>query len=210
MPILIEILQFLLAFSIGSVFLVSGGHYCKDHIAKFSEKTRKFLKSIIGVLAILGTVYTIKSIYEDSYLTPYLFGGTLETEKFIGNDNVCGKLLYSNGDYYIGFYKDGKRNGSGYSYFRESSTYQYRYYQYDKKPPLRIKEFIKSDEILNSPEYTYVDYPKDGKLDGVGVQIFKNGNSYIGVFKNGKRHGKGCSIYPENARLRKYKNGKSI
>ena len=41
----------------------------------------------------------------------------------------------------------------------------------------------------------YVGQFKDGKYHGKGTYIFKNGNKYVGDFKNGKFHGKGTYIF---------------
>ena len=35
---------------------------------------------------------------------------------------------------------------------------------------------------------------KDGKAEGVGKEIFANGNSYQGLYENGNRHGLGLSL----------------
>ena len=41
----------------------------------------------------------------------------------------------------------------------------------------------------------YVGQFKDGKFHGKGTYIFKNENKYVGDFKNGKFHGKGTYIF---------------
>ena len=36
---------------------------------------------------------------------------------------------------------------------------------------------------------------KDGAAEGLGKEIFANGNSYQGLYKNGNRHGLGLAVF---------------
>ena len=49
---------------------------------------------------------------------------------------------------------------------------------------------------------------KNGKAEGIGREIFANGNSYQGLYKNGDRHGLGLSVFHDwNSYFGEFKKG---
>jgi len=121
-----------------------------------------------------------------------------------------GKMIYENGEYYIGEFKRGLRHGKGILYYKNAKLIDFGYFDGNK--------FEQSGSI----EYQIYDYYigewKDGlrhgkgllcyknkskyigdwindKVEGNGKNIEVNGNYYIGEWKNGSKHGKGIIYY---------------
>ena len=96
--------------------------------------------------------------------------------------NCFGSYTASNGDKYVGEFKDGNYNGQGtYLYIAENQ--------------------FKGDK--------YVGEFKDGKFNGQGTYTFANGNKYIGEQRNGKRNGQGTfTLANGNKYIGEYKDNK--
>ena len=89
------------------------------------------------------------------------------------------KIVYKNGNYYIGEFKNGLRHGKGIEYYKNGNI------QYDG-------DFI-NDKFEGNGKYIYEDGEyyigefKNGLRHGKGTQYYKNGNiKYDGYFINGK------------------------
>ena len=82
-----------------------------------------------------------------------------------------GKMTYSNGYKYEGYWKNNLQNGQG--------TYTY------------------ASVLLKNHKEEYVGEWKDGKFNGQGTYIFTDGEKYVGEFKNGIRYGHG-TLYSAN------------
>ena len=80
-----------------------------------------------------------------------------------------GNLTYSDGSKYIGSFKDGKPSGFGTLYYKNDL-----------------------DQIVTG---TFI----NGKINGNGTMSAKDDYFYIGQFKDGFRHGRGFSKYPDGS-----------
>lgn len=62
-------------------------------------------------------------------------------------------------------------------------------------------EFVQSLEIeIDGEKSYYKGQIKDGKMHGIGAQVWVDGSSYVGNQKDNKSHGKGISIYANGDR----------
>ena len=80
-----------------------------------------------------------------------------------------GTYTWSNGDKYVGEWKDNERHGQG------------TYFNLDD----------------NEDQGIYVGEYKDGKMHGQGTYFFAEGDKYVGEFKDGGRHGHGTFTFPD-------------
>jgi hypothetical protein len=93
-----------------------------------------------------------------------------------------GTLTFSNGNKYVGEYKDNKRHGQGTYTFSDGNKY--------------VGEFRDGD-FNGQGTYTwtsgtkYVGQFKDDKRNGQGTLTFSNGNKYVGEFRDGDFNGQG-------------------
>ncbi|MDB3966741.1 hypothetical protein N9399_03210 [Porticoccaceae bacterium] len=107
--------------------------------------------------------------------------------------NGEGTYLSSNGDRYIGQWKDGKKHGQGIYKRPDGRTY--------------IGQF-KYDNATGQGSYTwtngkkYVGDWKNNKYNGYGTLIEPDGLKYIGEFKNDKKHGSGTLFFPNGDRMK--------
>ena len=123
----------------------------------------KNIKNILGYIA---------EIYLNKYKYP--------SKKYEG----IGKLIFYNGGYYIGQFKDNLPNGKGKIYFPNGNI------RYDGE----IKNFKRegNGKFFYNDGYYYIGQFKDNKFHGKGTEYNKNGNIiYEGDFINGKREGNG-------------------
>ncbi len=94
----------------------------------------------------------------------------------------------SNGNKYVGEFKDGEYHGQGTITFLSGNKY--------------VGDF-KVDQPNGQGTFTfangekYVGEFKDGKLNGQGTYTFANGDIYVGEFKNDIKHGRGTYTYLE-------------
>ena len=97
--------------------------------------------------------------------------------------NCFGSWTASNGDKYVGEFKDDKYNGQGTYYF------------------LADNEF-KDDK--------YVGELKDGKPNGQGTYTFANGDKYVGEWKDNQKHGQGTYTFANGEKyVGEWKDGKN-
>ena len=134
----------------------------------------------------------------------------LENYSFIdkpNNSETKGKNIFYNGSYYIGQYKNGKRNGKGKIYYPngnikydgdfvddkregngkiifESGSYYIGQFKNDL-PNGKGIEYDKNGNIIYDGDFV------DAKREGNGKIINKDGSYYIGQFKNDLPNGKG-------------------
>jgi len=117
-------------------------------------------------------------------------------------DNCEGKITYSNGNSYNGFFKNNKRYGQGTFTWKKGDRY--------------VGQFINNFRT-GQGTYTwkkgdkYVGLFKNNKMHGQGTYYFKSGNKYIGHWKDNKKHGEGAMIY-KNRKIEKgiWENDKFI
>ena len=99
-----------------------------------------------------------------------------------GNANGQGTKTWANGDKYVGEYKDDKKNGQG----------TYRYSNGDKY----VGEW-KDDKKNGQGTYTwpngdkYVGEWKDNNRTGQGINTWADGEKYVGEFEDSKLNGRG-------------------
>ncbi len=107
---------------------------------------------------------------------------------------------YDNGDLYIGEYADGKRSGYGNSIYKKSKRIQLREYKNGEKV---FAENVKgvSYGSLNFNKGTYYGPIKKNKPHGFGYFRYKNGDLYIGTYRNGTRDGGGNSVFAQNGTI---------
>ncbi len=97
--------------------------------------------------------------------------------------NDCiGTYTYTNGDSYVGAFKEGIRSGEGRYIYANGNKYIGEWIDGKKNGK---GEFI----YLNGNKY--VGDFVDGKWNGKGTLTNYFGDKYVGEFKDGKRHGKG-------------------
>jgi hypothetical protein len=87
--------------------------------------------------------------------------------------NCWGKYIFSNGDKFVGEWKDGKKNGQGTFYWIGDSQW-------------------KGDK--------YVGEYKDDRRNGQGTYSFSNGDKYVGEWKDNNRTGQGIYTYADGKR----------
>ena len=93
-----------------------------------------------------------------------------------------GKNNYSNGNVYQGTYKNGKKDGSGIYKWKNGDIYVGEF-KNDLKDGAGKYKFRNGDKFIGSF--------KMDKIDGNGTYIWANKNSFSGQFKNNKIEGKG-------------------
>ena len=116
----------------------------------------------------------------------------LKNEYYINTKNNYegyGKIMFENGEYYIGEFKKGLRNGKGILICKNERL-------------LYFGNFVDNDTKFQGPgtiEYQVFDYYigewKDGLTYGKGKLYFKNGTKYFGEFINDKVEGNGKIIW---------------
>jgi hypothetical protein len=101
-------------------------------------------------------------------------------------DNCFGTFLHSNGEKYIGEFKDDKRNGQGTFTWPDGEKYIGEWKD-DKRNGQGTDTYSNGEK--------YIGEWKDDKPNGQGTQTTPNGKKYIGEFKDGKRNGQGTYTY---------------
>ena len=114
--------------------------------------------------------------------------------------NCFGSGTWSNGDKYIGEWKDGKRHGQGTYTLAKGDKYIGEY----KDGKLHGQGTF---ALANGDKY--VGEFKDGNTHGQVTFTYANGNKFIGEYKDGKRHGQGTLTFANgNKFIGEYKDGK--
>jgi hypothetical protein len=103
-----------------------------------------------------------------------------------GKKHGQGTFTFADGAKYVGQFKDGKRNGQGTYTFADGAKYVGEWKD-GKRDGQGTYTFANGDK--------YVGQFKDAELNGQGTFTFANGDKYVGEFKDGKRDGQGTSTY---------------
>ena len=139
-----------------------------------------------------------------------------------------GEYYYSNGDKYIGEYKNNKKEGLGIYYYKEGDKYEGEYkndqmdgrgvyiyneleeglkYEGDWKNGLKEGKGIYT--LKNGDKYEG-DFKNDN-FEGWGIYFFSNGDIYEGEFKNDKFDGRGIFYYNDGSReMGNYEGGEPM
>ncbi|MDO4948844.1 MAG: caspase family protein [Bacteroidales bacterium] len=126
---------------------------------------------------ILAQESVVTQIYRKTY-TDGVYEGTLVN----GVREGQGTKYFTNGDKYVGEYKDDKRNGQG-TYTWSSGNKYVGEFKDDKIDGQGTKYFTSGDK--------YVGEWKDDKFNGQGTYTWPNGHKYVGEYKDDERNGHG-------------------
>ena len=148
--------------------------------------------------------------FEKSIIGKDSYQGFSKNRKFEG----YGKYIYENGNYYIGQFSNGFKNGYGTEYYKNNTIKYDGIYNKDKcdkygkyvyeNGNYYVGQFLNGLKHGNGIEYYKNNIPKYegdfvyGKCEGYGKYIYESGNYYIGEFLNGLKHGKGILYYKNN------------
>jgi hypothetical protein len=114
--------------------------------------------------------------------------------------NCFGTYTWSDGDKYVGEYKDDKRTGQGTITWASGNKYVGEFKD-GKRTGQGTKTWTNGDK--------YVGEYKDGKRTGQGTFTWSDGNKYVGEWKDGKRTGQGTFTWSDgNKYAGEYKDGK--
>ena len=116
------------------------------------------------------------------------------------------KIIYSNGDKYIGETKGEKKEGYGILYYKNGDRYEGFW---ENNLENGTGSFFYNDGSL------YIGQFINGKKNGIGTLYYNNGDKYYGNFINGKKNGRGLFISNDNNRFigsfkNNFKHGKGI
>jgi len=112
--------------------------------------------------------------------------------------NGKGVYLTTDGNKYIGKFKNYKLNGKGKWISRHGDTYQGSFIAGRSEGKGMLK--------LSNGE-SYIGDFVNGKFHGTGKYAFKNGDDYIGGWSYGKMHGEGTYYYSNGTNTKEFKNG---
>ena len=127
-------------------------------------------------------------------------------------------IIWENGDFYSGGWKNGKRHGEGFYLWQNGKCYQGDWdngKMSGKGVEYRnIREKFKYDGEFKNNKWngTGILYDKNGRkeyegefkdklLHGNGILFLANGNIYIGGFENGNRKGYGTLISKDRKKV---------
>ena len=117
-----------------------------------------------------------------------------------GEYNGQGTSTWTNGNKYVGEWKDGTRNGQG--TFTQANGDKYVGEYKDGAPSGQGTETTANGN-------KYVGEWKDGDYNGQGSNTYANGDKYVGEFKDGKKNGHGtATIANGNKYVGEFKDGK--
>ncbi len=124
------------------------------------------------------------------------YDGNWENAKkhYVGNfkkslPNGKGKMAYHDGTYYEGGFKDGKREGEGTHYIPEINTKYTGQWMNDM-----MNGRCSIDDINTFSPYKFEGNCLNGKRQGKGVEVYKDGSSYDGEWVSDQREGFGVFI----------------
>jgi len=136
--------------------------------------------------------------------------GTLiysEGDRYIGkfrNDraNGTGKYFFASGNSFVGEFENDRLNGRGTFYFQDGNKYVG---EWKRNKPNGNGTFY----FLNGNKY--IGEFKDSKFNGNGILYFVSGNKFIGEFKDGKPNGNGILYYADGSKyVCKFKDEKIV
>lgn len=105
-----------------------------------------------------------------------------------------GTIHYANGSYYVGDVVQNRREGKGIQY-NKNDVKDYEG-EWKNDLPHGYGCFYYDDKSMYEGQWV------NGEREGPGRILYASGNSFIGVFKKGHRHGKGCLLNPRGKILR--------
>ena len=121
----------------------------------------------------------------------YYIGGT---NRHISNCNNC--------IYYVGPWKDNKKNGKGTCYDKDGKLIYYGDFKDDAPtgtyPSTTSYSSYKFECVEYSDGDVYIGETKDGKRHGYGVYIWSDGGAWYGPWEDGERMGKGIYMSYDN------------
>ena len=123
-------------------------------------------------------------------------------------NNCFGSWTPSNGDKYVGEFKDGNYNGQGTYYFLADNQFKGDKYVGEWRDGKRNGQGTSTYPDGNK----YVGEYKDGVKNGQGTFTWADGVRYVGEFKDGNRHGQGI-YYSANGSIKDsgiYKDDKLV
>ena len=151
--------------------------------------------------------------YDQKNLENGIYEGEIVNKKREG----YGKYIFNNGNYYIGQFKNGLRNGKGATYYKNNhimneGTFvdnllegEGKFYDIDGSYYIgqfsqtmkhgKGKDYDKNGNILYEGDFVM------NKREGKGKYIYANGDYYIGDFVNNVYHGNGIEYY-KNGNIR--------
>ena len=102
-----------------------------------------------------------------------------------------GNWTPSNGDMYVGEFKDGKSHGQGTYYYLAENQWKGDKYVGEFKDGKRNGQ----GTYTQASGFKFVGEYKDDKLNGQGTVTWASGEKYVGDFKDDKRNGQGTTFY---------------
>jgi len=125
--------------------------------------------------------------------SPQIIEKNIDKNSIEGNCvNGYGTHSYSNGDKYVGEWKNGKKNGQGTYFWNDGNTY--------------IGEFKNGEFYGQGTRYwnngdKYVGEWKNGKKNGQGTYYYSSGNKYVGEWKDNEKHGQGIKYFTDGDKI---------
>ena len=118
-------------------------------------------------------------------------GNAIAEECVQGNcKNGQGTYTWSNGDKYVGEYKDNQKHGKGTTIFANGNKYagEWKDGKYNGQGTYTFADGEK-----------YVGEYKNNKSHGQGTYTYSNGDKYVGEYKEGKYYGQGTYTFGNGA-----------
>jgi len=131
------------------------------------------------------------------------YKGEVKREYIIFGDYIregVGILTYSDGDKYVGEWKDGQKNGQGTYTWSNGNKYLGEYKDGKKH----------GQGTMTWKGLKYVGEYKDGKQHGQGTKTYSDGEKYVGEWKDGRKSGQGTLTYSDGEKyVGEFKDGES-
>ncbi|MDC0457432.1 hypothetical protein OAM56_05875, partial [Alphaproteobacteria bacterium] len=142
-------------------------------------------------------------------------------------DNCKGRMSYSSGDTYSGFFKNNKRHGQGVYTWKDGATLNGTFYNGSPSYGTKIyankwkgerytgnfENWKKSGQgtFYHNNGDKYSGNWKNSKKHGQGTYTWKSGNKYVGQWQKSKMHGQGVKTF-KNGKIQRgiWKNDKFI
>lgn len=122
----------------------------------------------------------------------YVDGTTYIGEVINGQPDGTGKMIFSDGNLYEGYFMNGKRGGGKGKFTWKSGDIYEGHWVNDLREDEHGYQHFADGSIYDGGW-------KEGKRDGFGKITWKNGRIYEGYWKNDMRNGKGKMTFPDTA-----------